>query len=228
MDSNLFFDIIGKNELKKTDSSPVEDFIRSLHTAAKCRYMASARLKHKGNFSFGTTTVLSLGLIFIPLMQSAGLKLSFPDKVLNTVQIFLAVSILVYSIINSKARYDVRSEKLNTCGDNIKALVRELEAELAKNQDTTGFDYSDYRSRYSNIGIDCENHTQLDHSNAIIDLPKYYNISGLKKIHLIIKSYLKLVLSYCISVTIIVFEFVFIFDMLNITNVISPIVNSLR
>ncbi|MCI4411931.1 MAG: hypothetical protein JHC38_09710 [Thiotrichales bacterium] len=62
----------------------------------------------KENLRFFTTTVLSLGLIFIPLIQTAGVELAFGASFLNMMQIFLAVAILVYSVVIGTARYDVR------------------------------------------------------------------------------------------------------------------------
>ena len=67
----------------------------SMRTTAKCRYNASGRLQHQGKFSFFTTTVLSLGLVFIPLMQNAGVPLAFQANVLNMMLIFLGVAVLV-------------------------------------------------------------------------------------------------------------------------------------
>ena len=43
----------------------------TMKTTAVNRYNASNRLRAQGRFTFFTTTVLSLGLIFIPLMQLA-------------------------------------------------------------------------------------------------------------------------------------------------------------
>jgi hypothetical protein len=52
--------------------------------------------------------MLSLGLIFIPLMQNADITLILSNKVINMMQVFLAVAILVYSIIISTSKYDIR------------------------------------------------------------------------------------------------------------------------
>jgi SMODS and SLOG-associating 2TM effector domain family 5 len=68
----------------------------SMRTTAKARYTASVRLKYQGKFTFATTTLLSLGLIFIPLIQNSGVPLALKVGVLNAMQIFLAVSVLVY------------------------------------------------------------------------------------------------------------------------------------
>jgi ABC-type multidrug transport system permease subunit len=91
----------------------------SMRVTAKCRYNAAVRLQWQGKFAFFTTTVLSLGLIFIPLIQTAGVELAFGASFLNMMQIFLAVAILVYSVVIRTARYDVREETLTECGDKL-------------------------------------------------------------------------------------------------------------
>ena len=40
--------------------------------------------------------------------------------------IFLAVSVLVYSVVIGTAKYEVRAEGLTQCGDKLKELNREL------------------------------------------------------------------------------------------------------
>lgn len=89
----------------------------SMRTTAKCRYNASIRLQHQAKYSFFTTTLLSLGLIFIPLMQNAGMPIAYRPNVLNMMSIFLAVAVLVYSVVIGTARYDVRATQLTECGD---------------------------------------------------------------------------------------------------------------
>ena len=85
----------GKRERDVRDAA--DKLQLSMRTTAKCRYNASVRLHHQNKYSFFTTTVLSLGLVFIPLMQSADLRLAFKPNVLNVMQIFLGVAVMVYS-----------------------------------------------------------------------------------------------------------------------------------
>jgi hypothetical protein len=97
-------------------------------TAINC-YNASNRLKLKSKIAFATTIILSLGLILIPLIQMAKIPLTFNTDILSTMQIFLAVSVLVYSIIIGTGRYELRSEQLHDCGGKIKQLIREFQRE---------------------------------------------------------------------------------------------------
>jgi len=214
--------------LKNENVVPVEDFLRVLYTASSCRHKASSRLRNKGAFSFATTTFLSMGLIFMPLMQTTGLTLSFPIEVLNILQIFLAVSVLVYSIINSQARYGVRSKALSECGDQIKKLARELDAKIAACDEKDKFDYEYYRERYVDIDIDVENHSQQDWVFAIFVLQRFYVITPSEKCCLIFKAYCNNILSYFAPVCILLFELAIILDMLDIINIISPVFIALK
>ena len=103
-----------------------EKLIASMKTTAVNRYNASNRLIWQSRVTFSVSTLFSLGLIFVPLMQLAKVPLSLSGDVLAAIQIFLAVAILVYSIITGTARFELRSEQLNDCGDKIKSLIREL------------------------------------------------------------------------------------------------------
>jgi hypothetical protein len=69
----------------------------SMRVTAKSRYNAAVRLQRQGKFSFFTTVIFSLGLILIPLLQNAGVPLALKPTVLNMMQVFLAVAVLVYS-----------------------------------------------------------------------------------------------------------------------------------
>lgn len=59
-------------------------------------------------------------------MQNSGISLAFESNVLNMMSIFLAVSVLVYSVVIGTAKYEVRAEGLTQCGDKLKELNREL------------------------------------------------------------------------------------------------------
>lgn len=159
------------NETERLDAT--------MKTTAVNRYNASNRLRAKGKFTFFTTTILSLGLIFIPLMQLADAQLALPDRLLNAIQIFLAVSILVYSVVIGTARYDLRSEQLNDCGDNIKKLIRELrrEKEAAGGQ-VCKEKLAELQDRYSSITTDVENHTRNDYRLTVLQLPEMFKVTG--------------------------------------------------
>ena len=212
--------ILGEDKYREDDLSAIEELNRSFIMAAKCRYLASARLKHIGQFSSHTTTILSLGLIFIPLVQFAGLQLSFPDKLLGVLQIFLAVSVLVYSVINTQGRYSLRAEKLNQCGDKIKELQRQLSYEIKSGKNP---DYQSYHSKYLDIEVDAENHSRLDYMFARLDLTTIYHLSGCRRAYTVLIAYLRKLLTFTGPGIMFCIVFVIILDALKIYTPLSSV-----
>ena len=143
--------------------TPRDRLIASMKTTAVSRYNASNRLAWQGKFTFAVSTLFSLGLIFVPLMQLAKAPLKLSGDVLGAIQIFLAVAILVYSIVIGTARYELRSEQLNDCGDKIKDLIRELR--VAPQEPDKEVDLlREAQRRYAAITSDVENHEPFKHA----------------------------------------------------------------
>lgn len=202
-----------------TITDPFRRLLLSMNVTAKSRFNASMRLRSKSAISFYTTTTLSLGLILIPLLQNSDIQLAFHSKALNMMQIFLAVAILVYSIINSKAGYDVRSEKLNMCGDRIKEISRELDSKLAAGENP---DYKEYLDKYDEVVRDSENHTRPDYLQTKLQLKRYYKITGLK-----LGAYWSLfrimqLRDAGVAVILISIELIFVSEMLGFTRFVAP------
>lgn len=191
----------------------------SMRVTAKARYTASVRLKYQGKYAFITTTLLSLGLIFIPLIQNSGVKLALNVGVLNAMQIFLAVSVLVYSVIIGTARYDLRSEQLNECGDKLKELIRELSREkeagggaLLKDQ------LARFHERYSDIATDVENHTRNDYRFTVLEMRSDYHITGIPRFIEWIQARTVQIITFTPPFILLLIELIFITDILGITH----------
>lgn len=216
---------LGFEKAERVKKTPAEKLLMSTRATAKSRYAASNRLKSQSHFSFFTTTVLSLGLIFIPLMQNSNIQLGFPNAVLNMMQIFLAVAVLVYSITISKAGYEVRAEKLNICGDKLKDLGRKLDDAL-KNSTGPAFDLEPFRQSYSDIVTDAENHSRTDYQNAMLDMPNDYNHSGMKKISLNLQIFVVENFNKLLPIMLMLIELSFITEMLGVTSFYPPTLKS--
>ncbi|WP_414712624.1 hypothetical protein [Serratia marcescens] len=67
------------------------------------RFQAGKRLESLNTYTFITSIIISLALIFLPLIQFSDIKLHYSNNVLSTLQIFFAVAILVYSVLISTA-----------------------------------------------------------------------------------------------------------------------------
>jgi hypothetical protein len=205
-------------------SDPAEKLLYGMTVTSKCRYNASIRIKRLSRFSFFTTTILSLGLILIPLLQNSDIQLAYPSRVLNMLQIFLAVAVLVYSVVNSTSQFETRSERLNECGDKIKEMIRSLRAEVSKAKavtPTASIELSSYHQRYTDVSTDSENHTRADYSLAVIRTPEYYNITGVPWLWEWTKATCSTLTPYLLPAALMTLEAVFILDMLGITSVLT-------
>lgn len=197
----------------------------SMRVTAKCRYNAAVRLQRQGKFAFFTTTLQSLGLIFIPLMQNASVKLAFSANVLNMMQIFLAVAVLVYSVVIGTARYEYRAETLTECGDKLKELIRIIDKDRENKVNFSEEDLANLQSRYSDIVTDTENHTRSDYKLAMLEMDNDYFISGLPRLQKYLTAYADRVTAYVIPLLMISFEIVFITDMIGVTRILVPYFN---
>ncbi len=216
---------LGEKERPVKDAA--EKLQMSMRTTAKCRYNASVRLQHQGKFSFFTTTALSLGLVFIPLMQNAGVRLAFESNVLNMMQIFLGVSVLVYSVVIGTARYEVRSTQLNECGDKLKELIRELdkERENVSPNNIAAEKLSEFQKRYSDIVTDVENHVRNDYRFAVLEMVRDYYISGLPRAKLWVEANSIRLAHYVLPFILMLMEIVFITDMIGATSIFTAYLN---
>lgn len=134
-------------------------------------------------------------------------------------QIFLAVSVLVYSVTMSKAGYEVRSEKLNECGDKLKDLSRQLDREVfAEGKESEKEITNKYNERYSSIISDTENHSDKDYWLAKLDMTHDYEITGIRRLAMYAVSYANLYAGYIIPITMMIAELLFVTDMIGATS----------
>lgn len=196
---------------------------RQCHITAKCRYNASIRLKRLGHGTFLTTVVLSLGLILIPMLQLAKLRMAYPEPVVNSLQIFLAVAVLVYSIISATASYGTRARVLNDCADRIKHLGAELRtARKAGNPDLVQFS-----EKYHNITRDSEMHSRADYALAKLQATDQFNITGLKRLWNRSTVVVAETLPYLPSLGLLGIEAVLVTDLLGISAIWTPFMKAL-
>ncbi|QHC08406.1 SLATT domain-containing protein [Aeromonas veronii] len=210
---------------ERKEKNAIEKLKMSMRATAKCRYFAASRLQRQTRFSFFTTTILSLGLIFIPLMQNSGVKLAYNANVLGMMQIFLAVSILVYSVVIATARYDVRAEKLTECGDKLKELIRAIDLEIDENKTIQDSKLRIFQDRYSDIATDTENHISSDYKFAMLEMTRDYKITGLKRLQVWLFALLQTSIPLALPAVLLLFEVAFITDMVGATNVFTTYLN---
>ncbi|MGL5079132.1 MAG: SLATT domain-containing protein [Waterburya sp.] len=199
--------------------------IASMKTTAVNRYNASNRLIWQSKVTFSVSTLFSLGLIFVPLMQLAKAPLAMNGDVLSAIQIFLAVAILVYSIITGTARFEIRSEQLNDCGDKIKSLIRELRI-APENEEKEASLLRDFQKQYEKIIADVENHDRSDYLLTIVRSPDLFILSFPGRVFWWLKYCCSSLVSYLPALALVVIEILLITDMFGITKIFSPYLNT--
>lgn len=203
-------------------SSPAEKLVDSMRITSKCRFNASNRLSLRSKTSFFVTTILSLGLILIPLLQNSGVNLSFPPSVLNMLQIFLAVSVLIYSITIGTARYDLRSKELDECGQRIKQLIRDIRV-LNKEKDGIAKEKLEVINKeYNQILKESENHTRSDYKFSKLEMKSDYKITGIIRLWYFVSAHMQCYFPYLLPAFFLIVEIIFITDMLSITKILTP------
>lgn len=203
-----------------------EKLIASMKTTAINRYNASNRLKWQSKFAFTASTSFSLGLIFIPLMQLSKVPLRLNGDVLSAIQIFLAVAILVYSVIIGTSRFEVRGEQLNDCGDSIKKLIRELRiSEQSKTEAEEVALLKEFQEKYAIIVADVENHVRSDYILTIIRTPDLFKLGFFARAHHWLKYFFSAIVPYVPPIILVAIELILISDMFGISKIFSQYLN---
>lgn len=209
------------NPKERLPKDATEKLQMSMRVTAKCRYNAAVRLQKQSKFAFFATTALSLGLIFIPLMQIANIPLAYPANVLSVLQIFLAVASLVYAVVIGTARYEVRAENLTECGDKLKELIRSIDNDRASNSPPGKPEISEYQKRYSDIVTDTENHDRSDYWLAMLEMDHDYFITGAPRLIMWLKSLALRLVPYGVPLVMMLVVTILITDMLHISTIFT-------
>jgi len=209
---------------EKPEHDPAKKLLNSMRLTANCRFNASVRLERLARYSFLTTTIFSLGLIFIPLYQKSGLSIPYSDEVINMLQIFLAVAVLVYSVVNATAKYDARAATLDACGVKIKELIRKLRYDISESEKSgVSINLEKYHQEYHVISSEPENHHRDDFIFATLEAKQDFDISGIPRLFSHLKARALYVIPYIIPTSMMVFEFFVITDILGVTGVFSDV-----
>lgn len=207
-----------------TENPPsVQRFLQAMQTTAEVRFAASVRLKQKSKAYFITSTIFSLGLILIALLQLTEAKVAFSSQMLTAMTTFLAVAVLVYSVTAGTAHYEVRAEQLNECGDRLKNLIRTLTREIDYQRRIDEQKIADYEYKYHLIVTDTEPHNRNDYRRVRLDRSGEGRFEGRQRILELFKYYFFKLLEFMPHIALLSIELVFLLDMLGYTTALSPL-----
>lgn len=169
---------------KPTVSNPYENFLRTLTLTSEARFCASKRLERMNFMVFFTTTITSLGLILIPLLDLGIKHKILNNEAITAFQIFLAASVLVYSIIGSVADYRLRSNHFIECGNALKTTIDKLLLEKNHFEKLDQeIDIRLYQFEYKSIISKTENHEDIDYIRSL----NKYDLKKIMKLKLVLK-----------------------------------------
>lgn len=151
---------------------PIDDLLRKIERTARIRYIAARRLEYHRRLSGWVIALASLTLILIPLVQATGGQLPYSAATLATVEVGLAIFILVYSIFLSAEDFSLRSYKMLQCGNQLSHLARKLSAMRAATP--KDIDYDRANNAYASILNAHENHRFVDYLNDKLQQPEEY------------------------------------------------------
>jgi len=150
------------------------------------------------------------------------MALAFPPAVLNMMSTFLAVAVLIYSVVIGTAQYEARADKLSQCGDNLKELNRELELLRAQTSDPETR-LKQLQTEYARLLSDTENHRRIDYLAAMLEMKRDYPITGLIRLYRQSQLLLQSFLPYLLPILLLALEAIFISDMLKITQILPAL-----
>jgi len=148
------------------------ELYRRVDVTTRTRYNAAQRLQSHHRFSQWVVTLVSVALIAIPLFQAMNVPLKRSPQLLNSVEVFLAVLVLAYSLLLGNENYSGKSEKMLNCGLELGRLSRRIYPHLDKpHQEDL---YKELSEEYHDILEKFENHDPIDYEVYRINNPSIY------------------------------------------------------
>ncbi len=132
-------------------------------------------------------------------------------------QIFLAVAVLVFSVVIGTAKYELRAELLTECGNRLKELIREMNRLKGTEAEQKPGELERLEKEYSRITTDVENHARVDYRRAWLDMRNDYFLTGIPRLRFLVVTYWYSFYPYLIPLILICMEIMFVTDMLGVT-----------
>ncbi len=169
---------------------PLAQLYRKIEVTTKIRYNSARRLANHHKLSQWAITLISVVLILVPLFQAMEVPLRASTQVLNSIEVFLAVLVLAYSLLLGAENYAVRAHKMLTCGLELGRLARDLAPHIQQpHQEDV---YKQFSTRYHDILDRYDNHDDIDYDiYRIRNRQRYF-----PKFHLFIMSWFMIRLRY--------------------------------
>jgi hypothetical protein len=171
-------------------------------------YAASKRLNLHNVLSQWTLSLLSVGLIVVPLLTVTKMHLRYTSNIIDFASISLAIVVLVLSLLIGSNNYAVRGERMYQAGLELNELIRDIR--YFDSDSNRMAQYQDLSSRYGNILRRYENVKDIDHLHGQININRNKSEAINLKIIREVKYYFLFLLEMLIYFVPIIFESSFI------------------
>jgi len=141
------------------EDQSLQTLYRKMKKAAKARFNAARRLGHQ-TFLLWSTSLLSMGLIILPLLSAFDIPITQSEGMYAFVQVALALLVLVFSLILTGNRFSSRAEEMHRCGLDLNNLCHVILPDCKANLNTALFIST--LAKYNNILNAYENHSGCD------------------------------------------------------------------
>ncbi|MCX9154698.1 SLATT domain-containing protein [Niveibacterium sp. 24ML] len=184
----------------------------AIRTTARSRTHAGQRLHRQGRIWLATLVVLALGLILLPLLQNAGVRLALAANVLNLVQIFLGVSVLVCVVLVASANHALRARALLECGDRLRELAREFEkvCEDVGPGTVSSHILDEFRIRHAETLRNLESPSRNDQRLALLDMAAEHRLGRSERMRVALQAHATQIASLALPIAIVALEGVFV------------------
>lgn len=149
------------------------ELLRRTKITTKSRYRASERLELHNKLSQWTVSLISVALVFIPLVQTFGISAGIEVIYLNATQATLAILVLVYSLLLGQENFISRAQAMHRNGVELGRFARKL---AGKGEAVPDEEYFSLAEKYYDILEKYENHKPIDYLHTrLSDTPKNLN-----------------------------------------------------
>lgn len=162
----------------------------TIRTAARARYYAGTRLSRQERVWQATLVLQALGLILLPLLQNAGVTLALPPNVINLIQVFLAVTVLVGVVLLGSANLALRARILIESGEHLRELSREFD-KVCEDLGPTAMPshiLDEFRLRHTEIVRNIELPTRNDQRQSLQAMANDYHLDPASRLRLALES----------------------------------------
>lgn len=151
---------------QKELNNQIDALHRKINITSSVRFRASFRLDQHDQVSKWMIPMLSAILIIIPLLQIAGIGFGVNQKLINVMEVFVSIVILILSVLISSSEFKLRAFKQHKCAMRLNKLAISMKINQANgNIDTEKL--VELNKRYAIVLHEYESHKQVDYDKIL-------------------------------------------------------------